>query len=119
MSISKHILALFFLTVCSAFSQQVFSVKVNQSEYGKEWPFTVSEGIIYCETIPNQRPNIVILTFKVGSKEYALNGLAKGRTAKRGYRDIVEIWKDDPEIPGTKISVGPLIARGQALAEKK
>ena len=119
MTVSKYILALFLLSICAAFSQQKFSVKVTESEYGKKWPFTVSEGTILCETIPNQRPNIAILTFKVGSKEYALNGLAKARMEKRGFKDIVEIWKDDPEIPGAKVSVGPMIARGLKLAEKQ
>ena len=52
----------------------------------------------------------VILVDK--GKAYALNGKASG---SKKYRDLFEIWKENPEIPGTKIPVGDIISRGLKL----
>ncbi|MDP1820676.1 MAG: DUF2511 domain-containing protein [Acidimicrobiales bacterium] len=46
---------------------------------------------------------------------YALNGLARGSAEENGWREIDEIWRDNPDIPGTKVDIGPLIDRGLDL----
>lgn len=48
---------------------------------------------------------------------YALNGLARGRMEQEGWREIHEIWLDNLDLPGTKISIGPLIDLGLGLCE--
>jgi len=114
-------LLLLFFTISVAHAEPTLSVKVTETEYGDKWPFTVPEGIIYYEPVPYPNPKVklAILTFKVGDKIYALNGLASSRIKQRGYLKIDEIWKPDPEIPGTKISVSPIIDRGLKLGEKE
>jgi hypothetical protein len=37
--------------------------------------------------------------------EYGLNGKA----VQSGYTRINDIWRDDPDVPDTKINIGPMI----------
>lgn len=69
---------------------------------GFEWPLTVDEGRIYC-------PGAGRLVFESDGTRYALNGLAMGT---HEYADIDPIWKDNPEIGGTKLDIGGLIEHG-------
>jgi hypothetical protein len=85
---------------------------VTQKEYGKTWPFTVSKGKLECF-----HPGIV--TFRVEDKTYAVNGLA----SSRGYSDIDEIWKDEPNQEKSeqtperiaKLDLGKIIYKGLDL----
>ena len=85
---------------------------ITQEKYGNKWPFTVPQGKLEC--LP---PGIV--TFRLDDKTYALNGLA----SSRGYLDIDEIWKEDPNQeklpPGTelitKVDMGQIIHEGLKL----
>ncbi|GBG39628.1 hypothetical protein NJB14197_38740 [Mycobacterium montefiorense] len=52
------------------------------------------------------------MTFTYGGATYWVNGTAK---AAHTYADLVTIWRDNPDIPGTKIDIGPLLDRGSAL----
>lgn len=74
------------------------------TEAGMEWPLTADEGVLRCES------GAVVI--EVYGNDYALNGMARslGR-----YRDLHDIWADDPEVEGLKISVGPLIDMGLTL----
>lgn len=76
--------------------------QISQSELGEAWPFTVSEGELRCS---GQE-----ITFTTNGLTYAVNG-----TARANYPAIDPIWKDNPEILGTKINIAPLIERGQTL----
>jgi len=85
---------------------------VTQEEYGETWPFTVSKGKLECF-----HPGIV--TFRVKDKTYAVNGLA----SSRGYSDIDEIWKDEPNQEKSeqtpeliaKLDLGKIIYKGLDL----
>jgi hypothetical protein len=85
---------------------------VTQEEYGEKWPFTVSKGKLECF-----HPGIV--TFSVKDKTYAVNGLA----SSRGYSDINEIWKDEPNQEKSeqtpkliaKLDLGKIIYKGLDL----
>lgn len=86
-------------------------ILITRKEYGEEWPFLVSKGVLEC-----MPPGI--LTFKANNKTYAVNNLA----SSRGYTDIEEIWKDDPRKPRmensaniTKIDLGAIISKGLEL----
>jgi hypothetical protein len=68
-----------------------------------KWPFTVASGLLEC------KPGRVVV-FHTGGTTYGVNGLAAAR-----YRSINPIGRSDPTIPGTKISVGPVIDRGLSL----
>lgn len=74
-----------------------------------EWPFTVDAGTLECETLAGDAQSV---TFVVGDKTYAVNGIAKGTGQ---YLPLEEIWADDPSIPGTKVNIGPIIDHGLAL----
>ncbi|MEM7586214.1 MAG: DUF2511 domain-containing protein [Acidobacteriota bacterium] len=78
---------------------------VTAAEFGAEWPFSVERGHVDC--VPYQAA-----VFRTGGSVYALNGLARSR-----YPAIDPIWKANPDIPGTKISIGPMINRALARCD--
>jgi len=82
--------------------------KVSRADFGEAWPLTIEEGTLAC--VPGNR----IVLFANG-QVYAVNGLARGNMAQRGWRDIQEIWADAPGDLGLKKDIGPLIERGLTL----
>jgi len=83
---------------------------LKQSEYGENWPFSVSEGVLEC--FP---PGII--TFQVKDKTYAVNGLANSRN----YLKIDDIWRNAPptleqDTTSTrKMELSPVINKGLEL----
>ena len=71
---------------------------VTKAELGDKWPFTVDSGYVDC-------PDGLSAIFRTGNVEYGLNGMA----TSRGFAEPDPIWKDDPTIPGAKISIGSMI----------
>lgn len=71
---------------------------VAAAEYGEDWPFTVQQGTVDC-----LQGGAAI--FRSEGKIYQLNGKA----ASLNYLPLDPIWRDNPEIPGTKINIGPMI----------
>lgn len=88
------------------------SAKVTSAEMASDWPLTVDTGELACE-------RGTFIKFTAGGKTYAVNGSAKdfSRSKGLGWRDVREIWRDNPEIPGTKIPISALIAKGQKLCQ--
>jgi hypothetical protein len=82
-------------------------LRVSRSEFGKDWPLTVEEGVLRCE-------GAGAVTISTGGTTYAVNGLAGGMDI---YRDINAIWADNPQIPSTKQYIGDLIDMGLELCE--
>ena len=93
---------------------------ISADEYGKEWPFTVTSGLLRCVD-----PGAV--TFAANGKAYGVNGLA---VSDPRNEDLREIWKDDTESEVaqywlkkgrpdliSKISIGPIISRGLKLCQ--
>lgn len=78
--------------------QEPRGLLVTREEFGDDWPFTVDSGRVDCR----QGGAAVLI---VDQWVYQLNGVA----AQKGYADLAPIWRDNPEIPGTKVSVGPMI----------
>lgn len=77
---------------------------ITSEEFGDKWPFTVDEGRIECREAG-------ALVFVHGDFEYQLNGIA----TQQGYTSINSIWRWNPDIPGTRISITPIIQRAQSL----
>jgi len=46
---------------------------------------------------------------------YTLNGAASNRAADCSYLSLEAIWRENPQSPGTKMSVGPMIGIGRKL----
>lgn len=99
--------------------------KINNSEFGDKWPFTVSEGILKCSK------RMITFTTKDGVT-YGVNGTAKNfghpaiepiwkvdtamleELAKAFNKTVDEVIGDDPPI---RISIGPIIKVGLELCE--
>lgn len=78
--------------------------QISESDYGDQWPLTVPSGTLQCEADA--------VTFTAGGVTYAVNGMA---TTRDFGVDIDPIWRPNPDIPGAKVSIGPLIDDGLAL----
>ena len=77
---------------------------VRADECGAGWPLTVSEARVVLI-------GSYVAILHTEGKTYALNGTAQSR----GYAPIDPIWRDNPDIPGTKVSIGPLIQLALSL----
>ena len=86
------------------------SNEVSRASMGDAWPLTVDSGFLNCEG--SNGYGGVFFTSSDGIR-YFVNGVAKqmGEHAE----DIRDIWADDPNIPGAKKDIGPLIDRGTAM----
>lgn len=86
---------------------------VNRATFAPgPWPLTVEQGTLAC-----YRGKAIILT--TGPHTYAVNGTAQdmGRGLGYSWQRINPIWRDNPEIPGTKIPITALIQAGQKLCK--
>lgn len=92
------------------------TVQITQETFQGEWPFNVNTVELQCYKggafIEDVSTNEV----------YGLTGLANtiGTNGKKSSNNIngAAIWKDNPELPGTKISLGPFINDALALCDK-
>ena len=87
---------------------------ISKRDYGKEWPFTVDQGILKCDN------NAVI--FISNGRTYGVNGTAKSRGRNQGYSDIEDIWAFDPLFSDggnneVRINIGPIISDGLKLCK--
>lgn len=83
---------------------------VSSTDMAGQWPLTVGSGVVGCE-------RGIAIKFMAGGKTYALNGSAMGYSKKMGFgwHPVAAIWRDNPDIPGTKVPLSALIAKGQSL----
>jgi len=79
---------------------------IARADLGDKWPFTVEAGIVRCIAPRNE------IIFIAEGTPYAVNGTAKSNPQ---YADIRPIWKDSPQIEGTKISLAPILNLGLSL----
>jgi hypothetical protein len=83
------------------------STPVSRETMKDEWPLTLGSGVLGCER--------GAVTFRANGITYAINGTAMTQGKYLGWRDIREVWKDNPAIPGTKIGIGEMIQKGLLL----
>lgn len=90
------------------------TLKFKKSDFEGEWPFSVEEIEVYCEGYKE------IYCKASNGKIYPLNGSAKS-ASRDNYKisDIQEIWLDNPEYEGLKISYSTFIEKGLKLCENK
>lgn len=98
------------LLVIAAHAAVPTDAPISRADMPGQWPLTVESGVVGCERGK-------AIKFVAGGKTYALNGTAQSYSKQLGFdwRPVAAIWRDNPDIPGTKVPIGPLIARGQAL----
>lgn len=111
---------IFFWAIISLNTQKSTSisyaggVQITESEYGEEWPLTAKEGTLNCTSLGT----LGIITFTANGITYAVNGTAKARARQSGWREINEIWKDNPNPQyGPKINIAPLVQKGLSLCK--
>lgn len=72
------------------------------------WPFTVDTATLFCtKAAGGERVTVV-----ADREMYALNGTAKSANL---WPPFDPIWLDNPNAPGLKVDIGPMIQRGLAL----
>ena len=91
------------LVIGSALTKSETKAHITQQDFGKTWPFTVTQGELRCDRDA--------VTFKAHGTTYAVNGTA----GSRGFPRIDPIWRPNPNLPGTRINIGPIIEAGLAL----
>lgn len=90
------------------------TLRFTKSEYGEKWPFSVQKIEVYCSGYKE------IYCIADNGKTYALNGSAKGAShSNTAISNVEEIWLDDPNWKGLKISYGDFITKGLELCENK
>lgn len=80
---------------------------VTASDYGDEWPLTIGSGFVQC--IP---PNRVVFVDVLG-RRYPLNGTARSTISP--LTPLEDIWAMNPELPGARILITPLLQLGLEL----
>lgn len=74
------------------------------------WPFTVDTATLQCtKGADGERVTVV-----ADREMYALNGTAK---AAKLWPSFDPIWLDNPNVPGLKVDISPMITRGLSLCD--
>lgn len=84
---------------------------IRQSNYGADWPLTVNSATLHCEVVRQTRRAVWV---EVRGEKYGVNGTARGWLGETRWK-LHDIWRDDSDFPGNKVSVDPLIQDGLAL----
>ena len=106
---------LFALVFAWAFSSGALAAQqdlISAEDFGDAWPFTFEEAYVACHA-----GRAVTVMDAESGRMYPLNGAAKGKASALGLDDLDTVWLDNAEIPGTKVSVGPVIEKGFALCQ--
>lgn len=85
--------AALLLSACKSSGREVAA-----ADFGDQWPLTVPAGQVNCI-----KPNAAVFIHE--GTTYQLNGAA----SQQGYTSINGIWRDDPNIPGAKVNIRPLL----------
>lgn len=108
----KLYLLLLLLSVLSCTDNLRTTLKFTKQTYTGKWPFSVNEIEVYCSGYKE------IYCKASNGKTYALNGSAKGISNNdASISKIEEIWLDDPDWAGLKISYGDFIKEGLKICE--
>lgn len=103
------------LAIAGAFSFAAMAAQqelISAEHFGKDWPFTFKEGYVACHA----GRAITVMDAETG-RMYPLNGAAKGKVSALGLDDLEAVWRDNPEIAGTRVSVGAVVEKGLKLCQ--
>lgn len=103
------------LALAGLYTSAVFAAQqdlISAEDFGDAWPFTFEEAYVACHA-----GRAVTVMDAESGRMYPLNGAAKGKAAALGLDDLESVWLDNAEIPGTKVSVGPVIEKGLTLCQ--
>lgn len=85
---------------------------IDAESFGSPWPFTFEEAYVACHA-----GRAVTVMDAESGRMYPLNGAANTQAAKLGLEPLAPVWRDNPELPGTKVSVGLVIEKGLTLCQ--
>lgn len=88
------------------------SIKVSQEEYGSKWPYTIPYGTLRCESAHVAGYKKQYVTLSYAGSTYGINGSAQ---SSGRFKPLAEIWRDNPQYPGSKVPDPGIIQRGVAL----
>lgn len=103
------------LVFTGAFSSAVMAAQqdlISATDFADAWPFTFEEAYVACHA-----GNAVTVMDAESGRMYPLNGAASGKARALGLDDLQSVLLDNPEIPGTKVSVSPVIEKGLTLCQ--
>lgn len=75
---------------------------------------TVNSATLHCEVVSRIRRDQRAVWVEVRGEKYGVNGTARGWLGETRWK-LHDIWRDDPNFPGNKVGVDPLIQDGLAL----
>lgn len=92
------------------------TAQITQETFQGEWPFTVNTVELQC-----YKGGAFIEDIST-NEVYGLTGLANtigtnGKKSSRNINDAV-IWKENPELPGVKISLSPFVDDALKLCQE-
>ena len=76
------------------------------------WPLTIDGGVLTCTRVAGTEA--LYITDSNG-RMWPLNGAGQAHHARWGAESSIDpVWRENPQIPGTRINIGPLIQRARA-----
>lgn len=85
---------------------------ISKEQLGEDWPFTAEEMHLSCLA-----GGAVVVMDVETAEMYPVNGVASGQSKRNAMKPLSDIWLDDPEIQGAKISVSRVISLGLRLCK--
>lgn len=114
--IKKGLLALSTVALVACGGKPDNQLEITKESFPGDWALNVDSGVLKCEN------KAVSFTAPDGTI-YALNGFGQVYSKKNelGWQPITpesDIWLNNPEMPGIKISTSDMIEAGLALCEE-
>lgn len=106
---------LFALVFIGAFSSAAVAAQqdlISAEDFGDAWPFTFEEAYVACHA-----GRAVTVMDAESGRMYPVNGAASGKASALGLDALDSVWRESAEIPGTKVSVAPVIEKGLTLCQ--
>lgn len=85
---------------------------IDAESFGSPWPFTFEEAYVACHA----GQAVTVMDANSG-RMYPLNGTARHKASQLGLEPLEPVWRDNPDLPGTKVDVGPVIEKGLSLCQ--
>lgn len=108
----RKLLLTLILTLSFGASAAEKSKEIDGTSYGDKWPLTFEKAKVSCVN------RVYAFVYDINTDDrYPLNGMAKDavKSGKMEGSNLDDVWKDDPDYEGVKISISPLIEAANAL----
>lgn len=105
-SMKRKLFLALLLTISFGASSAEKTQDLDGAKFGKDWPLTFEKAKISCVN----RAYAFVYDIKTDDR-YPLNGMARDavKSGKMEGSNLDDVWKDNPDYEGVKISISPLI----------